>query len=370
MAGLSSYRGNKAAAADAAAVGSPTAATGAAARAAAAAAPVAEEAAAAAAAAEAAATAAAAAAEAAAKESGDDCLFDAFCLLSSNTAAAAAARLLLPPSPGPLSTFGGPLLDLWFLCFEVYCCRCCLSPHQVQQRLQYFLGDGPKGGAPGGAPVGAPWGPPQGAPRGAPWGPSRLPQTLGYPCGFAFLSYKEARTLMLLRGPPNQDAASVAAAAADLCGSNLNPREAVGLLLLLQLLHRRAQRVFALYKQGPPRPLEAGALVGVLVGALQPAAAAVAAALQQTLQQQQTQPSFEAFATLLLHATKTQQEGLDPLWAPPQPPTLSWNQEPLQQQQQQQKGRLFSSKRPLEAGDTAEETPVSIAKRQILHCHG
>ena len=168
--------------------------------------------------------------------------------------------------------------------------------------------------------------------------------------------------MVLLQGPPNQDPLHVAAAAADLRGSNLNPREAVGLLLLLQLLHRRAQRLHALYEQGPPRPLEAEALIGILAAALKPAAAAAAAALQLALQQQQIRPSFEAFASLLLQATETRKERLSPLWGPPEALSNPFQGPP----QQVTRGRAPSSKRPLEI----KETPVSSAKRQALHCPG
>ncbi|KAL8443344.1 hypothetical protein Emed_006868 [Eimeria media] len=187
---------------------------------------------------------------------------------------AAAALSLLPASPEPLSLFQGPLLDLWFLGFEVCCCRDSLSSQQVQQRLRTVLG----------API-----------LGA----------LGAPNSLAFKSYDETRGLLLQKaGYYSQGPLCVAAAAEELEGQCLTLMDAVGKLLLLQLLHRRALKVYALYEQGPPRPLTDGALTNCLLKAIVPSAAAAAADLLLVLQQQQQQQlSFEAVGSLLLRTS-------------------------------------------------------------------
>ncbi|KAL8451415.1 hypothetical protein Emag_002760 [Eimeria magna] len=215
-----------------------------------------------------------AAAPAAAAPAAPECLSDALSLLLSPSAAAAAALSLLPASPEPLSLFQGPLLDLWFLGFEVCCCRESLSSQQVQQRLRAVLG----------API-----------LGA----------LGAPNSLAFKSYEETRGLLLQKaGYLSQGPLCVAAAAEELEGQCLTLMDAVGKLLLLQLLHRRALKVYALYEQGPPRPLTDGVLMACLLKALAPSAAAAAADLLLVLQQQQQQQlSFEAAGSLLLQAS-------------------------------------------------------------------
>ncbi|KAL8425264.1 hypothetical protein Efla_002330 [Eimeria flavescens] len=219
--------------------------------------------------------AAPAAGVAAAAAAAPECFADALLLLLSPSPAAKAALSLLPASPGPLLGFEGPLLDLWFLGFEVACCRQSLTPQQVQQRLQ-------------GALEASSLGPLGGGPRSS----------------LAFKSYHETRILLLQGGYSWQGAPSVAAAAGALKGQNLPVKEAVGWLLLLQLLHRRAIGVYALYEQGPQRPLPEEALISHLLGALAPPSAAAAAALLRLLQQQQQQPlSFEGFASLLLLAS-------------------------------------------------------------------
>ncbi|KAL8438413.1 hypothetical protein ACSSS7_000156 [Eimeria intestinalis] len=208
--------------------------------------------------------------------------------------AAAAALSLLPSSPEPLCLFQGPLLDVWFLGFEVSCCHDCLSAQQVQQRLRGILG----------AP---------------------LLEALGAPSSLAFKSYEETRSLVLQRaGYLSQGPLCVAAAAEALEGQCLSLMDAVGKLLLLRLLHRRALKVYALYEEGPPRPLTEGALTMCLLKALAPSAAAAAADLLLVLQQQQQQQkqkqqqqqelSFEAIGNVLLRAFCGRK---GPLGAPP-----------------------------------------------------
>ncbi|CDJ67669.1 hypothetical protein, conserved [Eimeria necatrix] len=275
-----------------------------------------------------------AAAGAAGTEAGDDCLSDAVCLLSSGTAAAEAALSLLPKLPGPLSVFEGPLADLWFLCFELFCCRLSLSPYQVQHRLQGALGSILERNA-----------------------EEPLTGALGATCGFAFLSYREARALVLRRAFPSQGAARVAAAAADLRGKNLHPREAVGMLLLLQLLHRRAQRVYALYERAPQKPLAHNTLISILLEALRPAEASAASALQKTLQQQRLQPSFEAFGSFLLLATEGPWKSLVPCAGGlPQGP-------PRRLPSPTNFSASSVKKRPLEE----EQTSISASRRRVLH---
>ncbi|XP_026190722.1 uncharacterized protein LOC113146732, partial [Cyclospora cayetanensis] len=232
-----------------------------------------------------------AAASAATKVSTNRDLFDALCLLSSQTAAAAAALQLLPTPPGPLSAFQGPLADAWFLGYEVHCCRLSLSPYQVQQRLQGLLG-------------------------------TSFLRAWGGSAAFYFMSYGESRVSLLQQAFPHQNPHCIAAAAEGLRGSNLPVIDAVGLLLLLQVMHRRALQIYALYEQGPQKPLSHQFFIDILLGALSPAAAARATALEHTLKNQQrfVDLSFEDFGTLLLLASD------DPLRALPLPEkgVLNW----------------------------------------------
>ncbi|KAL8274429.1 hypothetical protein Esti_001589 [Eimeria stiedai] len=217
--------------------------------------------------------AAAGSAAAAAAPAAPECLSDALSLLLSPSAAAAAALSLLPASPEPLSLFQGPLLDLWFLGFEVSCCRESLSSQQVQQRLKAVLG-------------------------------ASILGALGDHNSLAFKSYEETRSLLLQKaGYRSQPPLCVAAAAEELEGQCLTLTDAVGKLMLLQLLHRRALKIYALYEQGPPRPLTEAALTSYLLKALAPSAAAAAADLLLVLQQQQQQLSFEAMGSVLLRAS-------------------------------------------------------------------
>ncbi|OEH75530.1 hypothetical protein cyc_01015 [Cyclospora cayetanensis] len=129
------------------------------------------------------------------------------------------------------------------------------------------------------------------------------------------MSYGESRVSLLQQAFPHQNPHCIAAAAEGLRGSNLPVIDAVGLLLLLQVMHRRALQIYALYEQGPQKPLSHQFFIDILLGALSPAAAARATALEHTLKNQQrfVDLSFEDFGTLLLLASD------DPLRALPLP---------------------------------------------------